>query len=412
MNLPSPISDLPTVPTLRQRKVCWAALTTLAIVTIVLIAAGAGWVVLKTIQFLQPVIMPIVIATILAYLLNPVVSWLCRHSFRRSWSVITVFAVLIIFVTGLVFWIGPALQRQGSSFVKNLPAYNLHVQDLVSRSADFVNHFMESSQQLLPGTEPTQAGRIHDYSVSLINEGISWLQQKIPDLVNALGKLAKNSIGGVFGIFGTLISFILIPILLFFFLLEAPSIKKNWSSYLPLKASPLKNEIVSLLLEINHYIIFFFRGQLLVSLVDGALIASALMIFVHLDFSLLIGLMVGILGLIPYAGIIICWVPAVLIATAQFGDWWHPLLVTIIFFAANNIDGMFIAPKIVGQSVGLHPLSIILSVLTWSIVLGGLLGALLAVPLTASLMVIMRRYVWDQPGEKRLQAIGYRLQVK
>ncbi len=76
----------------------------------------------------------------------------------------------------------------------------------------------------------------------------------------------------------------------------------------------------------------------------------------------------------------ICWIPAVIIAAAQFGDWWHPVLVTIIFVSANNIDGMIIAPKIVGESVGLHPLTVIISVLAWSLILGGLLGALLAVP--------------------------------
>ena len=75
----------------------------------------------------------------------------------------------------------------------------------------------------------------------------------------------------------------------------------------------------------------------------------------------------------------ICWIPAVIIAAAQFGDWWHPVLVTIIFLAANNIDGMIIAPKVVGDSGGLHPLTVIISVLGWSLILGGLLG-LLAVP--------------------------------
>ena len=60
--------------------------------------------------------------------------------------------------------------------------------------------------------------------------------------------------------------------------------------------------------------------------------------------------MVGLLGLIPYLGMMICWIPAVIIAAAQFGDWWHPVLVTIIFLAANNIDGMIIAPKVVGDS--------------------------------------------------------------
>lgn len=129
------------------------------------------------------------------------------------------------------------------------------------------------------------------------------------------------------------------------------------------------------------------------------MIATALIIFVHLDFALLLGIMVGILGLIPYAGIIICWIPAVLIAAAQFGDWWHPLLVTFIFLIANNIDGIFVSPRIVGHSVGLHPLTIILSVFTWSILLGGLLGAILAVPLTASLLVLLRRYVWKEAPE-------------
>lgn len=383
----------PKLPTPLQRKICWMGLTALAAITTLLITVGAGWVTIKAMAFLQPLLMPLAIAAILAYLLNPVVSWLCRQRFRRTWSVITVFAIFIIFVTGVIFWIGPTIQRQGASFAKNLPSYSQHVQDLVTKSAEFVKNFMAPNTNI----DSSQPDKIHDYSVSLINQGIAWLQQKIPDLVNALGQLAKNSIGSVFGIFGTLISFILVPVLLFFFLLESPSIKKNWSLYLPLRNSPFKDEVVSLILEINNYLISFFRGQLVVSLIDGALIAIALMFFVHLDFALLIGIMVGILGLIPYAGIIICWVPAVLIAVAQFGDWWHPLLVTIIFLAANNLDGIFISPKIVGQSVGLHPLTIILSVFTWTLILGGLLGALLAVPLTASLMVIMRRYIWELP---------------
>jgi predicted PurR-regulated permease PerM len=134
-------------------------------------------------------------------------------------------------------------------------------------------------------------------------------------------------------------------------------------------------------------------------LTDGLLIGVCLLIFVRLEFSLLIGLMVGLLGLIPYLGMMICWIPAVIIAAAQFGDWWHPVLVTVIFIAANWFDGMIIAPKIVGESVGLHPLTVIISVLGWSLILGGLLGALLAVPLTATLKVLLKRYFWDRPPE-------------
>ena len=110
--------------------------------------------------------------------------------------------------------------------------------------------------------------------------------------------------------------------------------------------------------------------------------------------------MVGLLGLIPYLGMMVCWIPAVIIAASQFGDWWHPVLVTIIFIGANNLDGMVIAPKIVGDSVGLHPLTVIISVLAWSLILGALLGALLAIPLTATLKVVLKRYFLGRPPEE------------
>jgi predicted PurR-regulated permease PerM len=235
-----------------------------------------------------------------------------------------------------------------------------------------------------------------------IKDAGTWVQQKIPDLAVESGRFIQRSLGGFLGVFGLLLSMILVPIFLFFFLKDSASIAENWSRYLPLRASPLKNEIVSLVSEINSYLISFFRGQLIVSLIDGLMIAVALLVM-GLDFAILIGLMVGVLGLIPYLGMMICYIPAVIIAAAQFGDWTHPLIVTAIFILANNIDGMFIAPKIVGESVGLHPLTVIISVLAWSLILGGLLGALLAVPLTATIKVLLKRYFWDRPPSSPLE---------
>ena len=81
----------------------------------------------------------------------------------------------------------------------------------------------------------------------------------------------------------------------------------------------------------------------------------------------------------------------------------HPFWVLVIFVVSNNIDGIFISPKIIGSSVGLHPMTVIISVFAWSILLGGLLGALLAVPLTATLKVLLRRYFWDRPAEQPVQ---------
>jgi predicted PurR-regulated permease PerM len=107
-------------------------------------------------------------------------------------------------------------------------------------------------------------------------------------------------------------------------------------------------------------------------------------------------LLVVILTMIPYIGIILCWIPAVLIAAGQWGDWTHPLFVTGVFVVVQNLEAIFIAPRIVGNSVGLHPMTVIVSIFVWGLLIGGLLGPILAVPLTATLKVLLARYVWGR----------------
>src|SRR5205823_13350992 len=112
----------------------------------------------------------------------------------------------------------------------------------------------------------------------------------------------------------------MVPIYLFFLLKQRPAIQRRWKDYLPLRQSRLKDEVAEVLLQINSYIVAYFRGQLIVCLVDGVLIGTALTL-IGLNFAALIGCMVVVLTMIPYIGIIICWIPAVLIAAFQWGDW-------------------------------------------------------------------------------------------
>src|SRR4029078_13399149 len=104
--------------------------------------------------------------------------------------------------------------------------------------------------------------------------------------------------------------------------------------------------------------------------------------------------MVVVLTMIPYIGIIICWVPAVLIAAFQWGDWIHPIIVTAIFILIQNLEGLFYAPRIVGNYVGLHPMTVIVAIFVWGLIIGGVIGPLIPVPLTATLKVLFGRYVW------------------
>jgi len=396
----------PDTPTPFQKKVCWAGLTALAGLIGVGVILLAGWSVASACSYLKPVLTPVAIAAVLAYLLTPVVGILCRWRLPRTWAVIVVFVAFSAGLTLIVITVAPALEHQGSIFASRIPAYSQSIASLAKDSAAELQRLAALRASAPAHNSPLEEltpESIKLYGIELAAKGLSWVQEKLPTIASATGIFLQKSIGGVFGILGFLLSLILVPVFLFFFLLESPAIGANWSRYLPLRASPLKVEIVSLFNEINDYLIHFFRGQLLVSLIDGAIVGTALFFFLRLDFAFLIGLMVGILCLIPYLGMALCVIPALLIALAQYGDLMHPVWVLVIFIVANNIDGIFISPKIIGNSVGLHPMTVIVSVFAWSIVLGGLLGALLAVPLTATMKVLLRRYFWDRPMDPPVQ---------
>ena len=390
-------------PTPFQTNSLWVAITSLSFLAIGFTILLIGSVIVGAISFLQPVLTPIAVAAILAFLLEPVVKFSMRLGLSRLISIILVYLAFTAFFVGLLVYIIPPAYRQGTTLVQNFPVYMQKTQALTTRTFENLHRLSTLDFLQSDGAEQPANEQLSALVSQSIKDAGTWVQQKIPDLAVESGRFLQRSLGGFLGVFGLLLSMILVPIFLFFFLKDSASITENWSRYLPLRASPLKNEIVSLVSEINSYLISFFRGQLIVSLIDGIMIAIALLAM-GLDFAILIGLMVGVLGLIPYLGMMICYIPAVIIAAAQFGDWTHPLVVTAIFILANNIDGIFIAPKIVGESVGLHPLTVIVSVLAWSLILGGLLGALLAVPLTATIKVLLKRYFWDRPSSSLLQA--------
>jgi len=428
----------------------WAALTALFIVFLIVTAASVVWVVANLISFLQPILIPVAIAAILAYLLDPVVTRMCKGGLGRTKAVALLFAIVFLALLALGAWLVPMISMQSANFAKELPGYTEKARDRAvdliyrynrtfgaptgtrgktSPATSFVNWLLGSppphplpaatataSPSVTPAPEsagsPTETiapapSKISSADRQRIQE---FVQKQIPNLERQLPawsakvwNLLKKSIGGFLGVTGFLLSLIMVPIYLFFLLKETPQIERKWRDYLPLQASPLKDEIAEVLSQINNYIIAYFRGQLLVCLVDGVLIGSALTLF-GLNFAPLIGGLVVILTMIPYIGIVVCWVPAVLIAAAQYGDWSHPLWVTIIFIVVQNLEGLFYAPRIVGNSVGLHPMTVIVSIFVWGLLIGGLLGPILAVPLTATIKVLLARYVWGRRLREQVAA--------
>ncbi len=453
--------NTPEYPTPSQRKTIWTALTALCTVLIGAIAVGLIWLTSEVFAFLQPILIPFAFAGVIAYLLDPVVSKIVKWGTSRHRAVLGVFSVFSLGLLGVLMWIIPALWSQVAHLKDKTPAYhakivksvdhfNVWAHDLEKRfGVRVVPQIPDKIEDPLPpattpkrdGTEgtgatdgtgdetpsaavektpadpgepaPVQGAKPATNPTAGSNDTIFDLKTMLsPDWVRTAGlavlrktwDFATNSIGGFLGIFGFLLSMIIVPIYLYYFLIESKTISETWGDYVPLRASAFKDEVVSALGEINGYLIAFFRGQLIVSLINGTATGLGL-IFVGLDFGLLIGLTLCFLGLIPYLGITLCWIPAVIIAAIQGGSWlvsdnaswWvFPAIVSGIFFGVQQIDGFFVTPKIVGESVGLHPVTVIVSVFGWSLLMGGLLGAILAVPMTATVKVLLRRYVWER----------------
>jgi len=428
-------------PTPWQQKTMWATLTALFVVLLIIIAGAVVYVGANLTSFLQPILIPIAVAVILAYLLDPLVNHLCSRGMGRAWAIIVIFVSVIVALAGLVAWVAPTISEQSANFARELPNYTQKARDRIvdvivqynrvvggtsrgkAASSGLVNFLLGTPPPHAPSPTPTatdspQPGASPAESISATPAKISSaerrdlearaekiipnLERYVPTVAEKIWGIIKKSIGGFLGITGFLLSLIMVPIYLFFLLKERPRIESRWKDYLPLRPSPLKDEIASALLEINNYIIAYFRGQLLVCLVDGTLIGGSLTLL-GLNFAPLIGLFVVILTMIPYIGIVICWVPAVLIAAFQWGDWLHPLIVTGIFILIQNLEGIVYAPRIVGKSVGLHPMTVIVSIFVWGLLIGGLLGPILAVPMTATIKVLLTRYVWGPRTRDRVR---------
>ena len=374
----------------------FAALTALSLAVLAGLVFYAGQLAVGALAFLQPLLIPIVVAVILAYLLEPVVARFCARGMSRLWAVLLLLVMLAAGAAGIVLWVAPSISHQAVEVGSSLPEYTARGEKLLLSGLEWMRGLQRRFEpSVAVEAERTIRDEVWSIAGGYIQRLVEWIQQSLPDFLATAGRFLQQSLGGFLGVAGVIVSLLLVPLFLFFFLKDADELAKDWRKYIPLPDSPLKDEVASLIEEINSYLIRYFRGQFLVSIIDGALIGTALL-FVGLNFALLIGLGVAILAMIPYLGMLLCWIPAVLIAAAQFGDWTHPLIVTVIFLAMNNLEGFFISPRIVGDSVSLSPFTVILSVLVWSLVLGGLLGALLAVPLTATIKVLLQRYVWRQ----------------
>lgn len=421
-------------PTPRQRRILWTALTTVAVTSILGVSALVFYGFISLLSWCYPILLPIGLAVIVALVLEPVVALAQKSGLKRESATLT---VCILSVVGfLLFWafLSKPLVDQAGQFFKNLPDWiNKGVDQLESSTSGppekgLLDLHSSTTTPLVPTNSlaiveppPTQtlALPMAAPESSTVPKGPSafqaWLKSSLPAIQDTIQKnltnLVYSAVGPVGQAFGFLLGFGFVPIYVYYFLSDQEKITKHWHEFVPLRRSRLRDEVVSVLAEINRSLVSYFRGQIIVAACNGVLTCVGLWI-IGVPYSLVLGIMTGALSIVPFLGIISSIIPALLLGFISASDpkqwlhvyagleasrlqWLMPLLVLAVFAFVQMTESMFITPRVQSHSTGLHPLAIILGILFWSMLLPGLLGPIVAVPLTCSAVVLLRRYVWQ-----------------
>ena len=306
----------------------------------------------------RPVLTPFLFAFIIAYLLAPWMDWCVQGGIPRILAVLITYAVVGGGLFTLSVYLTPLLVQQSLWLVHRLPEWTRALAAYWSYSLT----------------------RVHQAPIPELIRRL--LAQSSSHIEARLFVILKSVLKTVFGLVPGILSIVVAPVLAFFILKDLERIRRTFWGLVPIGWRP---GIFKLGVDIDDALNGFLRGQLLVALVV-AVLASAWTFVLNIPFALLIGALAGITDVIPYVGPIVGAIPAVILALTVSP--WKALYVVCGFIVIHQLEGTVIAPKVVGDSVGLHPLVVMFVLLVGGEVYG-LVGLLLAVPLTAVGKVVL-----------------------
>jgi predicted PurR-regulated permease PerM len=320
------------------------------------------------------IVWPLAAAGILALMLRPVVGVFERRlRMSRVPAVLVLYGIFVIVLTGLLLWLVPKLASQ--------------IINLVNSAPELWNRARESIMAAWPDW-------VELYDRAIQNETIAKIVNGAAEQIRALALAAlpnlKAAGGTVLGLFGFIASLAMVPVFLFFFLQSDEDPARRLHDYLPFLTDEKRDDVVFLVSEFLGIVVAFFRGQLVIGLIMGALLAIGFSI-AGLQFGIVLGLMAGLLNVVPYLGTIIGL--AAVIPTAYLQPDGGVVLVAVclgVFVVVQMIEGYFLTPHIMGETTGLHPVTIMIAIFFWGIALNGVLGMILAIPLTAFMVTVWR----------------------
>jgi predicted PurR-regulated permease PerM len=337
--------------TLQRQATMWAAVLGITVLAL---------------YMLREILLPFVAGLALAYLLDPVADWLERRGVGRLWATLIILvSFVLLFVLALVLLL-PLIGNQVAALLARFPSYVARLQQLA----------VEQGGPLLRKIGGEEAlAEMQSSLGDLVAQGAAWVAAFLRSLWSG-----GQAIINVFALL------VVTPVVAFYLLVDWDRMVTSVDSWVPRRN---RDTIRMLARDIDRAIAGFIRGQAMVCLLLGTFYAVGLSL-IGLNFGALIGMVAGMLTFIPYVGSLTGLVLSVGIAVVQFWPDWTWILATLaVFVVGQFIEGNILSPKLVGASVGLHPVWLMFALLAFG-TLFGFVGLLLAVPLAAAIGVLMR----------------------
>ena len=320
---------------------------------------------------LRNVLTPFLIALFIAYLINPLISFV-ETKFKikkRGVSVTIVLITILLTLTSTTLISIPIINKEFQSAIGLLKEYSEFIPPISSELNIKATQFIES-----------------DYAKDLINS--STINETIKKIIPILKNLFSESIDLLMGIFG--IFFILIYLI--FILLGYPKLKESWPKWIPSKYRNTAKDIIN---DLSNGMRAYFRGQTLIAFIVGLLFCIGFKI-IGLPLAIILGVTIGLLNLVPYMQIL-GFIPAFILCilhsleTGQ-GIWISLGTTAIVFIIIQIIQEIILIPKIMNKVTGLHPAIILLSLSIWGSLLG-FTGLIIALPISTLLISYYKRHI-------------------
>ncbi len=358
----------------RQRRLAGFAIGFVSLAVIIWLLGVSFALFAQFIGHFSGVLWPITTAAVAALVLKPAVSLLeNRFKLSRVASVVILYSLVALAFGGFLLLIIPAIVEQLLDFTAFLPI-------AWQRASEFV------LAQYPAWVEIAQRHADNETVKSILTSVTGEIQGLLENAVPSL----KAAGSGALGMFGFGASLAIVPIYLFFFLLSRSDPTSNLHQQITFLKEDVRTDVVFLVRNFIDIVVSFFRGQLLIGLIMGLLLTVGFWV-VGLKFALVLGLTLGILNIIPYLGTIVGLSLTLPLAFFQTDGGWVLVALTLaVFILVQNIEGWLLTPKIMGERTGLHPVTIIFAVFFWGAAFDGILGMILAIPLTAFFVTAWR----------------------